>query len=55
MWWFGNWEYELVLRVGGKRVKKRLELEVMYGDADAYETFRHTTENEMRLDFLHIF
>ena len=36
-------------------MKKRFELEVMYGDADAYETFRHTTENEMRLDFLHIF
>lgn len=36
-------------------MKKRFELEVMYGDADAYETIRHITENENEIRFLTYF
>lgn len=36
-------------------MKKRFELEVMYGDADGYETFKHITDNENEINFLTYF
>ena len=36
-------------------MKKRFTLDVMYGDADGYETFTHITEDEDEINFLTYF
>lgn len=36
-------------------MKKRFTFEVMYGDADGYDTFKHITERQDEIDFLTYF